>query len=83
MNASRRRTGGPDGAKYMLVRKTLDDDTKIIVPTKTMLVEHAAKAASADSIVDALNAARLQASLASVSNLYFALWPNSQSSKTT
>ena len=38
---------------------------KVIVPTKTVLVEHAAKAAPADSIVDALNAARLQASLAS------------------
>ena len=38
---------------------------KVIVPTKTVLVEHAAKAAPADSVVDALNAARLQASLAS------------------
>ena len=40
-------------------------EVKVIVPTKTVLVEHAAKAAPADSIVDALNAARLQASLAS------------------
>ena len=38
---------------------------KVIVPTKTVLVEHAATAAPAASIVDALNAARLQASLAS------------------
>lgn len=38
---------------------------KVIVPTKTVLVEHAASTASAGSIVDALNAARLGASLAS------------------
>ena len=37
---------------------------KVIVPTKTVLVEHAAKTFSASQIVDALNAARLQASLA-------------------
>ena len=38
---------------------------KVIIPTKTVLVEHAASTASAGSIVDALNAARLGASLAS------------------
>lgn len=38
---------------------------KVIVPTKTVLVEHAAIAAPTASIIDALNAARLQASLAS------------------
>ena len=38
---------------------------KVIVPTKIVLVEHAAKTAPVDSIVDALNAARLRASLAS------------------
>ena len=34
---------------------------KVIIPTKTVLVEHAASTASAGSIVDALNAARLGA----------------------
>ena len=37
---------------------------KVIVPTKTVLVEHASKTATASQLVDALNAARLQASLA-------------------
>ena len=36
---------------------------KVIVPTKTVLVEHASKTATASQLVDALNAARLQASL--------------------
>ncbi|CAL52108.2 P-type ATPase, phosphorylation site [Ostreococcus tauri] len=36
-------------------------EVKVIVPTKTVLVEHAATAVSAETIVDALNAARLQA----------------------
>jgi Cd2+/Zn2+-exporting ATPase len=39
---------------------------KVIVPTKTVLVEHAPSVASAASIVDALNRARLQASIANV-----------------
>ena len=37
---------------------------KVIVPTKTVLVEHAWKTATASQLVDALNAARLHASLA-------------------
>ena len=37
---------------------------KVIVPTKTVLVEHASNTISASQIVDALNAARLHASLA-------------------
>ena len=36
---------------------------KVIVPTKTVIVEHAASIATSASLVDALNAARLQASL--------------------
>ena len=37
---------------------------KVIVPTKTVLVEHASRTASASQLVDALNAARLHASVA-------------------
>ena len=49
-----------------LIHKILDKmegvrDVKVVVPTKTVLVEHAATAVSAESIVDALNAVRLQA----------------------
>ena len=49
-----------------LIHKVLDKiegvrDVKVIVPTKTVLVEHAAMTVSAETIVDALNAARLQA----------------------
>ena len=44
---------------------------KVIMPTKTVLVEHAAKAAPVDSIIDTLNAARLQASLASTGDNSF------------
>lgn len=49
-----------------LIHKILDKlegvrDVKVIVPTKTVLVEHAASTVSAETIVDALNAARLQA----------------------
>ena len=36
---------------------------KVIVPTKTVLVEHASRTATASQLVDALNAATLQASL--------------------
>lgn len=36
---------------------------KVIVPTKTVIVEHAASIATPASLVDALNAAKLQASL--------------------
>lgn len=49
-----------------LIHKILDKmegvrDVKVVVPTKTVLVEHAATTVSAESIVDALNAVRLQA----------------------
>jgi Cd2+/Zn2+-exporting ATPase len=37
---------------------------KVIVPTKTVLVEHASRTATPSQLVDALNDARLQASLA-------------------
>lgn len=37
---------------------------KVVVPTKTVLVEHAPSVASASSILDALNKAQLQASIA-------------------
>ena len=49
-----------------LIHRVLDKmegvrDVKVVVPTKTVLVEHAASAVSAETIVDALNAVRLQA----------------------
>ena len=39
-------------------------DVKVVVPTKTVLVEHAASTVSTEAIVDALNGARLQAHVA-------------------
>ena len=55
-----------------LIHKILDKmegvrDVKVVVPTKTVLVEHAATAVSAESIVDALNAMRLQAHVSDTS----------------
>ena len=43
-------------------------DVKVVVPTKTVLVEHAASTVSTEAIVDALNGARLQAHVADTSS---------------